>query len=308
MALKGHAMHHMTPFCWLPSWRWADGQFLERCKHGVLSYTVVKIICTFSTVVLEYYGLFREGDFDFRYGYVYIAIITNCSQLWAMYCLILWYHANMEELAPFHPLAKLICVKAVVFFSFWQGIVIAGLVYVKVIQASAQWTSYNLDSVSRGLQDFLVCVEMFFAALGHWKAFSHREYRDKNLPPQTLMEMISAMCDVSDVQHDIASHVAAVTSTLVSAVKTSKPATAEAQNAADEALATSLNQSNIVMATMQGSSAGVHARAPLVEHKKGEGTSSAPSTPTADQSAPAAAPAQPEHYDKPLPVPTHGQA
>ena len=29
------------------------------------------------------------------------------------------------------------------------------------------WTTYDVDDVAAGLQEFLICVEMFFAALAH---------------------------------------------------------------------------------------------------------------------------------------------
>lgn len=32
------------------------------------------------------------------------------------------------------------------------------------------WTTYDVDDVAAGLQEFLICVEMFFAALAHAQA------------------------------------------------------------------------------------------------------------------------------------------
>ena len=84
-----------------------------------------------------------------------------------MYCLILLYHAMHDELRPFHPLGKFICVKAVVFFSFWQSVALAVIVKLGFISANANWSSYTVESVSAGIQDFLMCVEMLFAAIAH---------------------------------------------------------------------------------------------------------------------------------------------
>lgn len=44
------------------------------------------------------------------------------GQCWAMYCLIWLYITMHDELEQTRPLLKFICVKAVVFFSFWQSV------------------------------------------------------------------------------------------------------------------------------------------------------------------------------------------
>lgn len=50
-----------------------------------------------------------------------------------MYVLALFYIALAKPLKPYQAVPKFLCIKAVIFFSFWQGIVIAGLAkYVSV--------------------------------------------------------------------------------------------------------------------------------------------------------------------------------
>jgi Organic solute transporter Ostalpha len=133
----------------------------------------------------------------------------------------MFYHAFKEELAPIRPLAKFLCIKAVVFLTFWQGLALNILVAVGAIKArhagawynclwhsdagcswaqsvcvcvcvhvhmtviglaravhcmqvNEQFTTYTAADVAEGLQDFLICIEMFLAALAHAYAFPPR--------------------------------------------------------------------------------------------------------------------------------------
>ena len=124
-----------------------------------------------------------------------------------MYCLALVYYNLKEELAGIRPLPKFICIKLVVFFSFWQSVGIALLVRLKVIKENPLWTDYNADDVSKGLQDFIICIEMFFAAVGHHYYFSHEEYKVEEKPDLSCCQKIKSLLDVSDVGGDMYHHI-----------------------------------------------------------------------------------------------------
>ena len=54
--------------------------------------------------VLQLCRVYEEGQFLFNRGYLYVCIISNASQLWALYCLIKFYVATKEELAMYAPI------------------------------------------------------------------------------------------------------------------------------------------------------------------------------------------------------------
>ena len=57
--------------------------------------------------------------------------------------------------------------KAVVFLSFWQGQTLLFMVkmqWIKVSQRETK-TDYDAAEVATAMQEFLICVEMFFAAI-----------------------------------------------------------------------------------------------------------------------------------------------
>jgi Domain of unknown function. len=64
-------------------------------------------------------------------------------------------------------------IKGVVFFTWWQGVGIAVLKSYNVIGDIGQW---DVNDVANGLQDYLICVEMFCFAIAHSFTFTHKEY------------------------------------------------------------------------------------------------------------------------------------
>lgn len=69
---------------------------------------------------------------------------------------------------------KFLCVKGILFFSFWQSIAISTLVAVGVITKLGPYT--DSEHISLGLTDTLICVEMPFFAIAHMYAFSYRDF------------------------------------------------------------------------------------------------------------------------------------
>jgi hypothetical protein len=58
--------------------------------------------------------------------------------------------------------------------------------------------------VAAGLQEFLICVEMFFAALAHAHSFPPRDYMDPaGSIPRGFKQNIRIMFDVTDVVDDV---------------------------------------------------------------------------------------------------------
>lgn len=60
-----------------------------------------------------------------------------------------------------------------------------------------------MDDVAAGLQDFLICVEMFLAALAHAYAFPPRDYMDPTHPKTSFLKSVKIMFDVRDVVDDV---------------------------------------------------------------------------------------------------------
>lgn len=61
-----------------------------------------------------------QGDFSIYGGWLYISFVVNLSVCYAFYCLGMFYFVLKTPLAPFDPVPKFLCIKAVLFLSFWQ--------------------------------------------------------------------------------------------------------------------------------------------------------------------------------------------
>lgn len=112
-------------------------------RFAVRMWCMFVRLCLRDLPVCQETDKYNDGDLELSSGYVYIAVVSNCSQIvrnmedaplsslvscgimslcatqWAMYCLIFFYHTLRDELKAHSPVPKLMCIKAVVFFTFW---------------------------------------------------------------------------------------------------------------------------------------------------------------------------------------------
>lgn len=123
--------------------------------------------------MLQIIGVYHEGSFDPTHGYLYVTVIVNTSVTISMYCLVLFYLVAKDELAPYRPVGKFACIKAILFFSFWQSVAIGVLSYLKVIPPIGEWSQHE---VATALNDFIICIEMFLLAIVHPYVFPYQEY------------------------------------------------------------------------------------------------------------------------------------
>ena len=85
------------------------------------------------------------------------------------------------------------------------------LVFTGVIQSAFDISDdKSIKGISNRLQDFLICFEMFLAAVAHHYSFSYKPYVNVLATQQSCCAAFLAMWDVSDVQRDIKEHLGVV--------------------------------------------------------------------------------------------------
>jgi len=148
-------------------------QFYYRCLQGILQYVIIRPLMAVTAAALNFYGLYGEGQFTANVGYPYIAAINSVSVMIALYYLVEFYQLFQLELKPHAPLPKFLVIKGVIFFTFWQSVAITIGGWIGVISGTPQ---YSAQTVEFFLNDSLVCLEMFLAAVVHTYAFSYKVY------------------------------------------------------------------------------------------------------------------------------------
>merc|ERR1712130_690971 len=68
------------------------------------------------------------------------------------------------------------------------------------------WRFYSIHSMERGLNDFFICIEMFFLAVFHLWAFSNDDYQPIVKLNMTWKQKIKSMLDLHDLQADAIEH------------------------------------------------------------------------------------------------------
>nr|XP_031532726.1 transmembrane protein 184A [Vicugna pacos] len=149
------------------------------------------------TIVLQAFGKYHDGDFNVHSGYLYVTLIYNASVSLALYALFLFYFATKELLRPFEPVLKFLTIKAVIFLSFWQGMLLAILERCGVIPEVQviDGARVGAGTLAAGYQNFIICIEMLFASIALRYAFTCQVYSEKkeNFPaPTAPMQSISS--------------------------------------------------------------------------------------------------------------------
>ncbi|KAK3188089.1 hypothetical protein Dsin_027650 [Dipteronia sinensis] len=151
--IKGREIHHSFPMTlFQPHTVKLDHRTLKQLKHWTWQFVVIRPICSILMIMLQVLGVYPTWlSWTFT-------IILNISVSLALYSLVIFYHVFAKELEPHNPLAKFMCIKGIVFFCFWQGVVLEILVAVGVIKSHHFWL--DVEHIEEAIQNILVCMEM----------------------------------------------------------------------------------------------------------------------------------------------------
>lgn len=163
----------------LPKVDISDPHTFLAIKRGILQYTWLKPLLALSAIIMKACGVYEEGYIGLKSGYFWSGIIYNISVTVSLYALGLFWVCMHHDLKPFRPVPKFLCIKLIIFASYWQGFFLSILVWVGAIPDNVE--GYTPDNLAAAIQDALICIEMPAFAIAHWYAFSWKDFADNSI-------------------------------------------------------------------------------------------------------------------------------
>jgi len=154
----------------LPPWRSGE-QMLRWCVTGTLSYVVVGAALALFGVVLWIFPVSREHKS--------VVWQISCGVLSAAQAIAVLALGELavnvkEEISLLRPYGKFLSVKFVVFFGFWQGMVLQGLLKLGVFDGFN--SGCGAKCAVTAIQNTLICVEMLAASIVHFYVFPPHDF------------------------------------------------------------------------------------------------------------------------------------
>ncbi|KAF2751462.1 DUF300-domain-containing protein [Sporormia fimetaria CBS 119925] len=145
---------------------------------GVFQYCFFRPLLSLIVGITHWRNLYCRGSHDPRFAYVWVTGFLVASVTIAMYTLVHFFRQLRPDLGGRRPVLKFTSIKLVIFFCFWQNLLVWLLLKHKAfkkIQAVSEpdWRT--------GLPCLLICVEMSIFSYMHLHAFEWRSYDLNNL-------------------------------------------------------------------------------------------------------------------------------
>lgn len=171
---------HFFPLCYLEPIK-VTPTFVQNCRICLFQFMLLKPLVTILVAVLT--AKDQMGSLtDLTKGYFWTTLVYNVSITIAFGALLYFYTGLKVFMEGKNAFFKFLCVKSVIFLSFWQGLFIAILHATGLLPSFPYWTA---EEAPIALQNLLICVEMMFVAFAHKYCFGSDEYA-LNQPPDCV--------------------------------------------------------------------------------------------------------------------------
>lgn len=160
----------------LPKIDISDPHTFLAVKRGILQYAWLKPILAIVSIVMKATDTYQEGYLSLTSGYFWTGLVYNLSVTISLYSLAIFWVCMHNDLQPFRPVPKFLCIKLIIFASYWQGFFLSILQWLGALSNGV--AGYTPDNLAAAIQDSLICFEMPIFAIAHWYGFSWHDYAD----------------------------------------------------------------------------------------------------------------------------------
>jgi Domain of unknown function. len=156
---------------------------LMQCQVFTMQFVFFKPVTAIGLFTCDKLGYSANGPLDYENATFWLKIIQNVSVFMAFSGLLKFYHAVQDDLGWCRPFPKFMCIKGIVFMTFWQSVVIGFLANSTNIASGGK----DDDSDDPGIwgkqaQNFLICLEMLLFSIAHFYCFPTEEWEEGYRP------------------------------------------------------------------------------------------------------------------------------
>lgn len=152
---------------------------------GIFQYCFIRVFFTGVSVVSEAFGRYCEASLSPVFAHVWVQVFEAAAVTVAMFMVIQFYIQLKDDLAEHKPFLKVLSIKLVIFFSFWQTIVISFLSSSNGPLKPTNTLAYQ--DIKIGIPSVLLCIEMAFFSVLHIFAYPWKPYSIKHMSNDPLM-------------------------------------------------------------------------------------------------------------------------
>jgi len=152
---------------------------LLQCQVFAMQFVFLRPVTSAVNLTCNELGYYGGGtsSSDWRSPQFWSNIIYNISIFVAFSGLLKIYHAVHNDLSWYRPLPKFLCIKGVVFMTFWQGLAISILAKTTDLgHADDDATADDSSEWAARAQSFLICLEMLLFSIAHFYVFPTDEW------------------------------------------------------------------------------------------------------------------------------------
>ncbi|GAB7337145.1 hypothetical protein MBLNU457_g2539t1 [Dothideomycetes sp. NU457] len=147
---------------------------------AIFQYCFIRVFFTIISVITQATDRYCAESDSPAFAHIWVQAFEALSVTIAMFCLVQFYLQLKDDLAPHRPFLKVLSIKLVIFFTFWQTWIINILSSSRGPLNPTNTLAYA--DIKVGIPTLLLCIEMAIFSVMHLFAFPWKGYKISDDP------------------------------------------------------------------------------------------------------------------------------